>query len=133
MEDRAKVSELTGSVLDYWVAKAEGVSGLVEKDGRMCHVREWDPEGMAWRNSLKDWVMWIDYAPSQRWDHGGPIIERERIGTAWAEEVVAWAAARPGGANHYGPTPLIAAMRAYVASRFGELVPAASLEKESRK
>jgi hypothetical protein len=113
----------TGAELDAAVAKAEGVTGLIEKDGRMCHVREWDPEGHSWRDSLSDWVMWVDYAPSQRWDHGGPIIEREGINiiTRSNPEMGGnnWLASY-GGRLHTraaGPTPLIAAMRCFVASR----------------
>jgi hypothetical protein len=146
-----KVSELEGAALDAAVAKAEGIEGLVEKDGRMCRVQEWDPEGMSWRDSLKDWVMWIDYAPSQRWDHGGPIIERESIAVYLGRHVThkdwpfgsrKWIAgfnleAENGHVydeydqdsasisldhRQAGETPLIAAMRAYVASRFGEEV-----------
>lgn len=119
-----KVSDLTGAQLDAWVAKAEGVTGLVEKDGRMCHVEEWDPEGHSWRDSLKDWVMWIDYAPSQRWDQGGPLIERERMQLMpWKVElqhIASWTALTRGKVAADGDTPLIAAMRAFVASKFGE-------------
>jgi hypothetical protein len=121
-----KTAELTGAQLDAWVAKAEGVTGLVEKDGRMCHVKEWDPEGFAWRDDMRAWVMWCDYAPSQRWDHGGTLIERERINIMWdGGGAGEWYAEHieqvPNGVH--GATPLIAAMRAYVASKFGEEVP----------
>lgn len=131
---RYRVEELEGALLDAAVAMIEGIEGLVEKDGRMCHVREWDPEGMAWRDDMQEWVMWIDYAPSQRWDHGGPIIERERIapqperrgdiGNEWAdrpEPPLGWEV-DIGGKRITGPTHLIAAMRAFCASRFGEEV-----------
>lgn len=67
------------------------------------------------------------------WAHGGPIIERERIKVApnlngtWhgqirheedrplvAHKVLA------GWTNQHGPTPLVAAMRCFVASRLGD-------------
>jgi hypothetical protein len=58
---------------------------------------------------------------STEWEKGGPIIERERInirddgGDQWAADDSIRAAA-------YGPTPLIAAMRCYVASKLGDEV-----------
>jgi len=58
---------------------------------------------------------------SADWAQGGPIIE------AWAIDVGtyrgAWRAARHVGSAPtygYGPTPLIAAMRCYVASKLGD-------------
>lgn len=133
-----KTAELTGAALDYWVAKAEGVAdGLVEKDGRMCRVEEWSPEKMAWRDDLAAWKMWMDYAPSQRWDEGGPLIERE--GIAIYRTADGWSAVMPGGFAYpgdlgyidvsvmddgvSGPTPLVAAMRAFVLAKLGEEVP----------
>jgi hypothetical protein len=64
------------------------------------------------------------YAPSTDWSQGGPIIEREGI------ELVpdgggAWGAAIRGGDEDdtsQAYTPLIAAMRAYVASKLGDEV-----------
>jgi len=55
------------------------------------------------------------------WEKGGPIIEREgmdvlRLDVGWE---VTHPVARPSG---YGPTPLIAAMRCYVASKLGDEV-----------
>jgi hypothetical protein len=57
---------------------------------------------------------------STDWAQGGPIIEREGISIRqvltdfWAAEVEA------GDYEHDGPTPLIAAMRCYVASKLGD-------------
>ena len=59
----------------------------------------------------------IDFArncfkPSTDWSQGGPIIEREGlILDQWA---------RWRSSNSYGTTPLIAAMRCYVASKLGD-------------
>jgi hypothetical protein len=65
-----------------------------------------------------------EYAPSTDWAIGGPIIERELImlepvtfaslGHSFAGR---WTAMMPGEDEIYGPTPLVAAMRAYVASK----------------
>lgn len=63
---------------------------------------------------------------STSWAIAGPIIERERIeiipsvnegDKSWS----AWAYQR--GPFYFGPTPLVAAMRAFVSSRFGPIVP----------
>jgi hypothetical protein len=86
-----KTDELTGAALDWAVAKCEGVEIIVRQEN-------WD---------------WY----SSSWEQGGPIIERERIATAW--HLTRWVAWR-GVIEHPGPTPLIAAMRCYVASRLGD-------------
>jgi hypothetical protein len=62
---------------------------------------------------------------STNWAHGGPIIEREGITIArmgeyqWSE----WGAALNNfDFDKEGKTPLIAAMRCYVASKLGDTV-----------
>lgn len=70
------------------------------------------------------------FYPSTLWTHGGPIIEREQelIDKGGAEGI--WKAQgiwksqlKRGGYVGEGATPLIAVMRAYVASKYGESVP----------
>lgn len=71
-----------------------------------------------------------EFRPSTNWDQGGPIIERERMTVEFFEDRqygsgCAWLAThirRPYFNEETGPTPLIAAMRCYVASRFGDEV-----------
>jgi hypothetical protein len=110
-----KANELTGAALDWAVAKCEGY--------RIDLV----PEG--------------SYTPSTDWAQGGPIIEREGIllrSIRRADHSMdgQWLAMYDGGntgsmvqwvkretwPRHYfiGPTPLIAAMRCYVASKLGD-------------
>ena len=63
------------------------------------------------------------FMPASDWCHGGPIIERERIVLAPAGD--GWRAAkfdRVEASPWRGATPLIAAVRAYVASKFGDEV-----------
>jgi hypothetical protein len=65
------------------------------------------------------------YHPSTNWSQGGPIIEREKIGVDCDDQGVWFAsydlsAETAWGAT--GPTPLIAAMRCYVASKLGDEV-----------
>ena len=79
----------------------------------------------------------IDFArncfkPSTNWSQGGPIIEREKMDIAWEsydtddDSEGGWVATHclKRGAYYqaHGPTPLIAAMRCYVASQLGDTV-----------
>ena len=62
------------------------------------------------------------FNPSTNWSQGGPIIEREMIATSrggsYSENF--WMASVGFSDNRiYGTTPLIAAMRCYVASKLG--------------
>ena len=89
-----KTSELQGAALDWAVAKGEG----------------FEPFGGA-----------LVYY-STIWTLGGPIIEREGITVRRYTDAL-WDASM--GRLDYiadGPTPLIAAMRCYVASKLGDEV-----------
>ena len=57
---------------------------------------------------------------STDWAHGGPIIEREKISLEWTGED--WMAYIRHDEEFFAPTPLIAAMRCYVASKLGDTV-----------
>ena len=65
---------------------------------------------------------------STNWAQGGPIIEREEISIEFgrAEWKSAWIAYKLGSPHEDnpkgGPTPLVAAMRCYVASQLGDEV-----------
>jgi hypothetical protein len=123
-----KVAELCGEDLDYWTAQAAGIR-IKRYDGGFWYTDEQHP---------KQWD------PSESWLMGGPIIERERIGIYEGAQWPApghppaqwiWCACVGGSPNYgttleapaqrelRGPTPLVVAMRAYVASRFGKEVP----------
>lgn len=57
------------------------------------------------------------FRPSTNWAQAGPIIERERIRL---DPRGVWVAGHDSSNDEYlGPTPLIAAMRCYVASKLG--------------
>jgi hypothetical protein len=65
------------------------------------------------------------FQPSTNWSQGGPIIEREAIELTPDEYAGTWAAYMTNEGEPYegtGTTPLIAAMRAYVASKLGDEV-----------
>jgi hypothetical protein len=106
-----KVSELTGDELDRWVAKAEG---------HRVQLSPWD-EWEVLDAKTSNLVERTGY--SYDWAQGGPIIERERIGFVFNGEFwTAWPTPSDPTNQMRGPTPLVAAMRAYVASKFGEEV-----------
>ena len=110
-----KVTELEGALLDYWVARAEELALPLIRGG-VCYVMLW-PESEC------------EFQPSMNWSVCGPIIEREKIDLRYRHDVagamrgMVFAQPRYKGKKFSGPSPLIAAMRAYVASKFGEEVP----------
>ena len=106
-----KTRELQGAVLDWAVAKCAG-----ELDEQDYYLHESSGAFMLERGEIS-WV----YSPSTNWSRGGPIIERERINIS-DDGGDGWKADDSIGHWGYGPTPLIAAMRCYVASIFGEEV-----------
>lgn len=111
---RHKVSELEGALLDAAVAKAEGFVWKILQD--RCAVEEL---GYAIGGGTG---CWLPYEPSIEWMQGGPIIERERLVFAAGEsDWGAFVYGEPNGGAE-GSTPLVAAMRAYVASKFGDEV-----------
>jgi hypothetical protein len=92
------VASLEGAALDWAVTLAEYPN--TEQD--------------VWRNFRSECHYSTD------WAQGGPIIEREKIelthdGFEWWARI--WA-----DEDYEGPTPLIAAMRCYVASKLGDEV-----------
>jgi hypothetical protein len=99
-----KTSELSGAAIDWAVAKAD------EQPHRIVSGLLFIPGGDNWN-------------PSSNWEQGGPIIEREGIQVK--QHIEEWVAlpydAEFSEESHYsGPTPLIAAMRCYVASKLGD-------------
>lgn len=137
-----KVAELQGAQLDYWVARAGEVwktahqhfpTMTLDPTFSGVELRNY-PRGefgasiltcvLIPRNPFRQGPQ--PFCPSIAWEHGGPIIERERITIKSREDEAGWldwcayVGANPVNAlTFYGPTPLIAAMRAYVSSKFG--------------
>ena len=116
MSVKRRVSELEGPMLDAAVAKALGHSITFNRDGPLV-------DGVT--------------APrpySTHWNTGGQIIERERIAVLpgsgrllgygdsegpQRSEPPQWRAKMPNQQTYtLGPTPIIAAMRAYVHAKF---------------
>jgi hypothetical protein len=120
---KIKTVDLTGQALNWAVARCEG------------------PNSVAACYYVDDLPVYLDEAPtpewkpSTDWSQGGPIIERERIDVTWHIDhwTATWWADNSGMAKdqaqrfkhnrqHSGPTPLIAAMRCFVASKLGDEV-----------
>jgi hypothetical protein len=116
-----KVDELEGDLLARAVAMAQGwrviLDGEYQGAGWICI----EPNGAV--HSFGE----CGYRPDFRWEHGGPIIEANpwllpfKTGGA-RMHIGLYGSRTPGGFEHNGPAPLVAAMRAYVAAEFGKEV-----------
>lgn len=78
---------------------------------------------LAKYNGYNDGVCWKDtFSPSTDWKQGGPIIEREKLNLD-TDDSSSWLSYTPEAKHQqFGPTPLIAAMRCFVASKLGDEV-----------
>lgn len=126
-------------MLDQMKTSAEGMpmdsSELAELDAAVALALGWtakevcDPDGIV--NDGRPFINYVndngaghcrpdEWSPSTDWSQGGPIIERERIEVVpWAVRGM-WSAFINTGPDRKildGPTPLVAAMRAFVASK----------------
>jgi hypothetical protein len=125
---KIKTSELTGTALDWAVAKCEGLGYRYDdKYGPMCFRPSNVLGSVVWDN--------LPLPYSSSWTYGGPIIERELLeitprfysaGNRYPKGLWRWLAYVLGPNNidenfeSEGPAPLIAAMRCYVASKLGD-------------
>ena len=104
-------SELTGAALDWAVATSKGYSRAALTLGKgMIEFKNMHEDG--YHNYSTDW------------SQGGSIIERERINVG-DNCPTGWQASKRKGVlsiTGQGPTPLIAAMRCYVASKLGDTI-----------
>jgi hypothetical protein len=67
-----KTSDLEGAQLDYWVARAEGLSNPRVEDG-LCWVAYVDCDNKHGKSVEID----AAFSPLTDWAQAGPIIERE--------------------------------------------------------
>lgn len=102
---KIKTNELTGAALDWAVGKCEGYED-----------RHFDDEDKVFRDDEDCW-----YQPSADWSQGGVIIEREGI-SVYFENGDWYAKLQSKPVTYYDYSPLVAAMRCYVASKLGEEV-----------
>lgn len=114
-----RAAELIGPALDWAVAKCEGLALDFHGTGNSAFLTADQIVVMA------DWDDAAEWNPSNDWAQGGPIIGREIIerGLLLGSRLGKCEAAYTGLPEWYtcyGPTPLIAAMRCYVASKSGD-------------
>ena len=114
-----KTSELQGAALDWAVVKCEcAIPAAFKSRPALLNgtVR-------VFRGDISSYSEPV--SPSTDWALGGPIIEREGITIARRGKYSysAWGAVlNDFEFDEEGPTPLIAAMRCYVASKLGDEV-----------
>ena len=108
---KVNVNEASGPVLDWMVAKCESRIGV--------HTKYLG--GAVFDDLCEEWLRY-----STDWSQGGPIIEREKIELRRDIMDETWHAQPHDMDSIYqrkaGPTPLIAAMRCFVTSKFDEKV-----------
>jgi len=119
-----KTADLVGVALDWAVAQAEKVEGLVIRRGKPAFEMEFDPEASAHEFCLKEYKCWLNYSPSTDWSQGGPLIEKHQVCTGWAgDKPLAFTRnTKYSDGVTVAPTLLVAACRAIVASVLGETV-----------
>jgi hypothetical protein len=123
-DDRMKVSELNGALLDYWVAKCEGAGGSIGP--RVAEYTDGNTYCLIGGNHPRI------YSPTGSWDISGPIVERDKIALVpeGAEWVALWQPESwPAGVlSCDGPVatalhPRTAAMRCYLMAKLGRDIP----------
>jgi hypothetical protein len=127
---KIKTSELTGAPLNWAVAKVRGFLEPMHDEPRPRVVVHTDKFGtFVWFNP-QDYGRYgpEDFAPSTDWQLAGLIIEEERISLTprdWGWDALYHDRLfEEDGTEHLmaGASPLIAAMRCYVASKLGDEV-----------
>ncbi len=104
-----KTSELIGAALDWAVAKCEFPYASSE-------------DIQVWVQPLAcDDAEDFKFQPSTNWEQGGPIIQRAELSSLKCYNHNEWGCLN-GEVFCEGSTPLIAAMRCYVASKLGDEV-----------
>lgn len=109
---KIKTRELNDAALDWAVAKCEGYTATIK------------PTEVAYVHPNGGWHHNGNWHPATHWAQGGPIIEREEIGSfhyihgfhgpTWSASIGS------GGFQQDGPTLLIAAMRCYCCAKLGD-------------
>lgn len=102
-----KTQDLAGAALDWAVAKAEGVE--ISLSGAHPHA-------------VVDGRLVGYYAPSTKWNQGGPLIEKYAVEFEWITDATIRAEVPACASSGYGNRHLTAACRAIVASVLGDTV-----------
>jgi hypothetical protein len=124
-----KTNELSERALDWAVSQCM-TGGELFQSGRVAHAVILHSVGgtLAPYFVKNSGVVLCVFEPSTDWVQGGPIIAREihafdHMQSDRVTAIIKRKDMNNGGFTHgYGPTPLIAAMRCYVASKMGDNV-----------
>ena len=111
-----KTSNLIGAALDWSVAKACDDRRVYVLDSCVIYDEFMEQYGDAYP---------LDYSPSTDWSQGGPLIEKHKVIIAYHNAPGRMPVATTIETNpdyEFGATPLIAAMRAIVSAKLGDVV-----------
>lgn len=120
-----RTAELTGAALDWAVATAAGYPVISPSAPWRNKHGAHGPAQVMVADTKRKTACHYDFRPSECWAQGGPIIEQEGLWTRRARPNL-WVC-RVELEEYWsegveGPSPLIAAMRCYVASKLGDEV-----------
>lgn len=117
---KIQTSELSDAALDWAVAKCQGYFSTAGQDleywssahgaDHFVRMRDADGHGVHWTHGSTDW------------SEAGPIIQQEKITVRHIGRSIEgqlWDASMDEGDEYEGSTPLVAAMRCYVAAKLG--------------
>jgi Protein of unknown function (DUF2591) len=135
-----KTAHLTGPALNWAVDRLEGGRAPTNPEHLRSYLLSLD-EGERWNKLCKytpgdiradtmshadmieyGLITWRCPPVSTDWSFGGPIIEREGLCLSYDAFVKRWNCATPVLDSYQAETPLVAAMRCYVASELGDEV-----------
>lgn len=101
---KVSIDNLSDSALDYAVGATIKMPFVYFDSDENCFIDDWGSP----------------YQPSSDWFQGGKIIESEQISLDFY--MGEWVAKKGTKYESYGASPLIAAMRCFVKSNFGDVV-----------
>lgn len=141
----AKPQDLAGGELALWVARALSWPTYTQQRGPTAGEKRALPlyaeDAIYFVDAEKamraDFKVDDHFRPHEKWSQGGAIIEREKIGLdrpSGGQKVPQWRAIVDNRSNRgdwalrspivaWAEQPLVAAMRCYVASVFGDTLP----------
>lgn len=118
-----RTADLTGALLDYWVARAEGVPA---DQMEIRPIQRSTESHCVWRNPRRDPIIGHDervLGYSTSWALTGPLLEKYKLDVSAVRNH--WGVYGELPLTTYyaeGPTPLIAICRAMVRAAFGDEV-----------
>lgn len=113
MAQLVRTRDLEYRALDWAVAQVQGVA-ITWNLAQQC----WETEQVPWAEPDQP----QRWAPTQRWDQAGVIIQQSGIAIEQLTQQAQWQATMGRDHGFQGRTALEAAMRCYVGSRWSRLV-----------